>query len=81
MNRKQKKSQGGLDTRSALNEKSPLHYLILVFESVIRCVAVVQWLSRVQLFAAPWTVAHQASLCFIVSQSLPKLMSVESVML
>ena len=43
--------------------------------------AVVQSLSRVQLFATPWTAAHQASLSFTTSQSLLKLMSIESVML
>ena len=37
-------------------------------------------LSRVQLFLTPWTGAHQASLSFTVSQSLLKLMSIESVM-
>ena len=37
-------------------------------------------LSHVQLFATPWTVARQASLSITNSQSLPKLMSVESVM-
>ena len=31
--------------------------------------------------ATPWTVAHQASLSFIISQNLLKLMSIESVML
>ena len=41
---------------------------------------VVQSLSRVQLFATPWTAAHQASLSFTISQSLLKLMSIESVM-
>jgi len=41
---------------------------------------VVQWLSHVQLFATPGIAAHQASLSFTTSQSLPKLMSVESVM-
>ena len=40
---------------------------------------VVQLLSRVLLFATPWTVAHQASLFFTISQSLLKLMSIESV--
>ena len=40
----------------------------------------VQSLSRVQLFATPWTAAHQASLSIINSWSLPKLMSIESVM-
>ena len=45
-----------------------------------RFVVVVQALSRVRLFVSPWTAAHQASLSFIVSQSLLKLMSIESVM-
>ena len=36
--------------------------------------------SHVQLFATPWTAACQASLSFTISQSLLKLMSVESVM-
>ena len=39
----------------------------------------VQLLSRVRLFATPWTAAHQASLSITNSQSLLKLMSVESV--
>ena len=40
----------------------------------------VQWLSHVQLFATPWTAACQASLSITNSQSLLKLMSIESVM-
>ena len=40
----------------------------------------VQLLSRVQLFVTPWTAACQASLSIINSQSLLKLMSIESVM-
>ena len=43
-------------------------------------VVVVQFLSRVWLFAAPWTAARQASLSFTISGSLLKLMSIESVM-
>ena len=39
-----------------------------------------QSLSRVQLFATPWTAACQASLSITNSRSLPKLMSIESVM-
>ena len=39
-----------------------------------------QSLSRVQLFATPWTAARQASLSFIISRSLLKLKSMESVM-
>ena len=40
----------------------------------------VQSLSRVQLFVTPWTAARQASLSITNSQSLFKLMSIESVM-
>ena len=40
----------------------------------------VQSLSCVQFFATPWTAACQASLSLTNSQSLPKLMSIESVM-
>ena len=39
-----------------------------------------QLLSHVRLFETPWTVAHQASLSITNSQSLLKLMSIESVM-
>ena len=40
----------------------------------------VQSLSHVRLFVNPWTAARQASLSITNSQSLPKLMSIESVM-
>ena len=40
----------------------------------------IQSLSRVRLFATPWTAAHQAFLSITNSRSLLKLMSVESVM-
>ena len=40
----------------------------------------VQSLSRVRLFATPWTTARQASLSITNSWSPPKLMSIESVM-
>ena len=43
-------------------------------------VVFVQSLSQVWLFATPWTAARQASLSITSSQSLPKLMSSESVM-
>ena len=48
-------------------------YQLLLFSSV-------QSLSCVQLFATPWTAAHQASLSITNSQSLLKLISIESVM-
>ena len=44
-------------------------------------VVVVQLLSHVQLFVTPWTAACQASLSLTISQSLPKFMSIQSVML
>ena len=40
----------------------------------------VQLLSCVQLFATPWTTAHQASLSITNSHSLPKFMFIEPVM-
>ena len=40
----------------------------------------VQSLSRVRLFVTPWTAAHQASLSITNSRSLPKPMSIKSVM-
>ena len=40
----------------------------------------VQSLSRIRLFATPWTAARQASLSITNSQSLPKFMFIESVM-
>ena len=48
--------------------------------SPLKILSSVQSLSRVQLFAALWTVAQQASLSIINFQSLLKLMSIESVM-
>ena len=49
-----------------------LKYLILSI--------VVQLLGWAQCFVTPWTAAHQASLSFIISQSLLKLMSIELMM-
>ena len=43
-------------------------------------VAIIQLISRIWLFVTPWTVAHQAPLSSTISQSLLKLMSIESVM-
>ena len=44
------------------------------------CCVVIESLSRVQLFATPWTAARQVSLSFAISWSLLKLKSIESVM-
>ena len=45
-----------------------------------KCISSVQSLNCVQLFATPWITACQASLSITNSQSLPKLISIESVM-
>ena len=51
----------------------------MVWPSIITMV-VVQLLSCVRLFAAPWTAAHLASLSFTISRSLLKLLSIELMM-
>ena len=51
-------------------------YIIILFIQF----SSVQSLSRVWLFATPWTAAHQASRSITSSWSSPKLMSIESVM-
>ena len=48
---------------------------------MILLVVVVQLPSHVPFFATPWTAACQASLSLIMSQSLPKFMSIELMML
>ena len=55
------------------------HSLSFLFTSSVQFSSV-QSLSHVRLFETPWTAAHQASLCITNSWSLPKLMSIESVM-
>ena len=42
-----------------------IHQIVYVgFVQIFKCVLVVQLPSAVQLFATPWTAAHQASLSF-----------------
>ena len=53
----------------------PLCSLCLYF-----CFVSVQSLSHIQLFAAPWTAACQATLSFTITRSSLELMSIESVM-
>ena len=62
---------------------SPLtvqHWNLLFVQVASLILAVVQLPTHVQLFATPWTAAHQASLSLTISQSLPKFMSVALVM-
>ena len=51
----------------------------VIWQICISVSVVVQLFSHVRLFATPGTAAHQASLSFTISQSLLKLMSIESV--
>ena len=68
----------------------PVHHQLPEFtQTHIHCIGdaiqpsiiqLIQLLSRVWLFVNPWTAARQASLPITNSQSLPKLMPIESVM-
>ena len=49
-------------------------------QSILKEISSVQLLSRVRLFATPWTAAHQASLSITISLSFLKVMSIELVM-
>ena len=49
-------------------------------DSIISLFVVVQALSCVQLFATPWTAAHESPLSFTISWNLLKFRSIESVM-
>ena len=65
---------------------TPPNYHLLFWWEHLRSILIaifkysVQLFSHVQLFATPWTAARQATLAITSSQSLLKLMSVESVM-
>ena len=54
--------------------------IFTLFKNHLMFISSVRLLSCVWLFATPWIAAHQASLSIINSWSLPKLMSIESVM-
>ena len=58
-----------------VNRANNIDLLGLLWEYVV-----VHSLSCVWFFATPWTAARQASLSFTISQSLLKLMSIESMM-
>ena len=53
---------------------------LFFFRVALSMLVAVQSLTRVWLFVAPWTAAHHASLSFIISQSLIKLMFTELIM-
>ena len=54
------------------------HFLVNII--IIENVVIVQSLSCIRLFTIPWTAACQAFLSLTISWSLPKFMSIESVM-
>ena len=55
-----------------------LIYFVKSISILLSLLSWVQSLSHVQLFATPWTAAHQASLSITKSRSLLKLISIES---
>ena len=62
---------------------SEIHFIVLTGQQLLygmQFAIVVQFLSCVWLPATPWTTACLSSLSFIISQSLLKLMSIESMM-
>ena len=81
-------SRGSSQPRDLPNPGVKLWSLVLQADSLpseplakpIKMIVIVQLLTWVWLFVTHWNVAHQASLPFAVSQSLLKLMSIESVM-
>ena len=54
-------------------------YVFLEDKNTFKIISSVQSLSHIQLFATPWTAAHQASLSITNTQSLIRLMSIKSV--
>ena len=63
-----------------LKKQNPKGIKLLSQRENINHFVVIQSLTRLRLFATPWTAAHQASLPFTVFRSLLKLMSIESMM-
>ena len=68
------------ETEHTRNSEShaPLGFLVHISHAYT-VVTAVQSLSRVQLFATPWTAARQAFLSLTILQSLVRLTSIESV--
>ena len=56
-------------------------FFLIFYQGRIHICCCCSLLSRVQMFSTPWTAACEASLSFTTSWSLPKFMSIESVML
>ena len=71
-----------LETSRLITDRDLDIFIVLLYKAFFgqSVSQLVQWLSRVRLFVTPWTAARQASLSITNSQSLLKLMPVESVM-
>ena len=79
-------TSSSLHHNHADTDQGSTHYILYLISPVkalcsVGTFVVVQSLNRVWLFVPPGPVAHQASLPFTISQSLLRLMSMESVML
>ena len=61
-------------------DSTPQDLINIVYKTHVLDLSPVQLLSRVQLFATPWTATHQVSLSITTFQSLLKLMSITSMM-
>ena len=57
-----------------------MSFLFYIFRNILLLLLLLSHFSSVQLFVTPWTAARQASLSITNSQSLLKLLSIESVM-
>ena len=68
------------ERQSYHKSKKKKNKLVLLFHWSVGSIIVILLLSHVLLFATPWSAAPQASLSFTTSQSLLKLMPIESVM-
>ena len=84
---RQRKTRGNHRAKNKNKLKSNFHFKRKICLSYLmsyffcwNLVKTLLLLSRVQLCVTPWTATGQASLSFIISQSLLKLMSIESVM-
>ena len=63
-----------------LHVKKYLSVLLVIYLLIFGYIQFSSVTHRVQLFATPWTAAHQASLSITISRSLLKLMSINSMM-
>ena len=68
-----------VSTDKKLDKQHVVHIFDPLYLQVLHTFSSIQLLSHVQLFANPWTAAHQASLSITNSQNLLRLMSIKSV--